>query len=437
MRRTLVAVLALLAVLLAGCGKHSSQAAGGGGKKGRGGAADGPVPVTVITVHAQDVPIYLDGLGSVQAFNSATLQPQVTGQLIAVPFKEGDEVKRGDLIAQIDPRAYQAQLDEALAKKGQDTATLTSAKLDLKRYSDLLPDGFVSKQQVDQQVATVGSAQALVQSDEAAIENARVQLSYCTIRAPFDGVVGIRQVDVGNLVQGGSSSGIVVITQIKPISVSFTLPEQALAEIRKADSQKLSVLALNRDNKTQLAQGELLAFDNTIDQTTGTIKLKATFANTDKALWPGQFVNTRLLVRTQKDGLTIPAPAVQRGPNGSFVYVAKPDQTVEMRSVTIEQSEDGVALISDGLKVGEQVVTDGQYRLQPGSKISVSTAPAAGDKASSADASAKSEPSTSTGTNGTPSGATPGTTPGTTSGTAPGATPPASSGPAAPTAPRP
>ncbi|MDB5988206.1 MAG: efflux transporter periplasmic adaptor subunit [Nevskia sp.] len=396
MRRTLVVALALAVVFAAGCSKQAAPggAGGGGGKKGRGGAADGPVPVTVVAVQSQDVPIYLDGLGSVQAFNNATLQPQVTGQLIAVPFKEGDEVKRGDLIAQIDPRSYQAQLDQAIAKKAQDQATLVSAKLDLTRYQDLLPDGFVSKQQVDQQFAAVGADQATVQSDEAAIENARVQLSYCTIHAPFDGVVGIRQVDVGNLVQGGSSTGIVVITQIKPISVSFTLPEQALAEIRKADTQKLVVVAINRDNKSELARGELLAFDNQIDQTTGTIKLKATFTNGDKTLWPGQFVNVRLLVRTQKDGLTIPAPAVQRGPNGSFVYVVKPDQTVEMRSLTVAQSEDGLALIGDGLKAGEQVVTDGQYRLQPGSKITISTdaaaAPPESKKATSDDPSAAS-----------------------------------------------
>lgn len=378
MRRTLVVALALLVALAAGCSKSSSSGNSAAAGKTHGGAGDdGPVPVTVVPVQSQDVPIYLDGLGSVQAFNNATLQAQVSGQLVAVPFKEGDEVKHGDLIAKVDPRPYQAMLDEAIAKRAQDQAALVSAKLDLKRYQDLLPDGFVTHQQVDQQTATVGSDEALVQSDAAAIENAQVQLSYCTIRAPFDGVVGIRLVDVGNLVQGGTSTGIVVITQIKPISVSFTLPEQSLAEIRKADTQKLTVVALNRDNKSEVARGELLAFDNQIDQTTGTIKLKGTFTNTDKALWPGQFVNIRLLVRTQKDGLTIPAQAVQRGPNGAFVYVVKPDQTVEMRSIKLTQSEDGVALIGDGLKAGEQVVTDGQYRLQPGSKITTSTAAAA------------------------------------------------------------
>lgn len=372
--------LALAAALLVACTRAPDGASGG---RKRGGAADGPVPVTVAEVKREDVPIYLDGLGAVQAFNSAVLQPQVTGRLISVPFKEGDEVKAGELIAQVDPRPYQAQLDQALAKKAQDQATLASARLDLKRYQELAPDGYVSQQQVDQQKATVATNEATIQADDAAIENARVQLSYCTIRAPFDGVVGIRQVDVGNLVQGGGSSGIVVLTQIKPISVTFTLPEQALAEVRKADTQTLAVLALDRDNQAPLARGSLLAFDNQIDQATGTIKLKAQFDNQDRALWPGQFVNVRLLVRTEKDGLTIPAPAVQRGPNGSFVYVVKADETAEMRAVDTSQTEGGVALIVKGLAAGEQVVTDGQYRLQDGSKVAVSTpnagaAPAAG-----------------------------------------------------------
>ncbi|HWY23359.1 MAG TPA: efflux RND transporter periplasmic adaptor subunit, partial [Nevskia sp.] len=322
----------------------------------------------------QDVPVYLNGLGSVVAFNTATILAQVSGQLVSVPFKEGEEVDKGALLAQVDPRPFQATLDQAIAKRVQDQATLHSAQLDLKRYQDLLPDGYVSGQQVDQQKALVQSDQALIQADEASIESARVQVSFTSIRAPFGGVTGIRQVDVGNLVSNGNSTGIVVLTQIKPISVTFTLPEQSLPQIRGQDSQPLTVLAVTRDNQTELSRGRLTAFDSQIDATTGTIKLKATFDNQDKKLWPGQFVNARLLVRTDHGALTVPAPAVQLGPNGSYVYKVQADQTVQMVPVTVGQTEANVATITQGLSETDQVVVDGQSRLQPGSKISVATA---------------------------------------------------------------
>ncbi|MBL6752272.1 MAG: efflux RND transporter periplasmic adaptor subunit [Nevskia sp.] len=374
---TAIAAAATLVLLLQAC-HHKSAATDGGGKR-RGGAdgSQGPIPVTVAPVAEQDVPIYLNGLGAVLAFNTATILAQVSGQLVAVPFKEGDEVKAGDLLAQVDPRTYQAALDQALAKKAQDQAALASARLDLKRYEALLPEGYVMAQQVDQQRATVASDAALVQADDAAIEADRVQLSYCTIRAPFPGVVGIRQVDVGNLVSASNQTGIVVLTQIKPISVTFTLPEQALEAIRKADQQPLTVVAVSRDNQAELARGRLTAFDNQIDQSTGTIKLKATFDNADKALWPGQFVNVRLLVRTQRAALTVPTQAVQLGPNGSFVYVAGAQGTAEMRPVTPGATEGGVVVIAQGLKAGEKIVVDGQSRLQPGARLQASEAPAA------------------------------------------------------------
>jgi multidrug efflux system membrane fusion protein len=237
-----------------------------------------------------------------------------------------------------------------------------------------MPQGYVTQQQTDQQKALVAQYEATVQADDAAIESDRVQLSYCTITAPFDGVLGIRQVDVGNLVSASDTTGIVVITQVQPISVTFTLPEQVLTQIRTADQTTLPVLAVSRNDESVLAEGKLTAYDNQIDQNTGTIKLKATFGNEQRKLWPGQFVNARLLVRVQHNGLVIPAQAVQQGPNGAYVYTVKPDQTVAMQGVEVAQSGEGVALISQGLSAGEQVVTDGQYRLQPGAKVRASAA---------------------------------------------------------------
>ena len=377
MRKTTLTVVASVAAasLLAACSHSSSDdAKPGSGKKGKGKfASDGPIPVTVIKASRQDVPVYLNGLGSVVAFNTATILAQVSGQLISVPFKEGDEVAKDALLAQIDPRPFQASLDQAVAKKAQDEATLASARLDLKRYQDLLPDGYVTGQQVDQQAATVKQDEALVQADQASIESARVQLSFTRITAPFAGVAGIRQVDVGNLVSSGSSTGIVVLTQIKPISVTFTLPEQVLPQIRNADAGPLTVLAVTRDNQTELAHGALTAFDSQIDATTGTIKLKATFDNQDKKLWPGQFVNARLLVRTEKQVLTVPSPAVQLGPNGSYVYKVQPDQTAQMQPVTVSLTEGNVSVIDQGLNDGDTVVVDGQSRLQQGSKVQINS----------------------------------------------------------------
>lgn len=383
MRKATSIVVAISVLSLAAC-SHSSSGSGGQGGKGKGKPADEIIPVTVSSVARQDVPIYFNGLGSVVAFNTATILAQVSGQLVAVPFKEGDEIEKGGLLAQVDPRPFQATLDQAIAKKAQDQATLHSAELDLKRYQDLLPDGYVTGQQVDQQKATVQSAAAQVQADEASIESARVQLSFTRITAPFAGVAGIRQVDVGNLVSASNSTGIVVLTQIKPIAVTFTLPEQTLPQIRAVDSQPLTVVAVTRDNQKELARGQLTAFDSQIDSSTGTIKLKATFDNQDKTLWPGQFVNARLLVRTEHNALTVPAPAVQLGPNGSYVYKVQADQTVQMQPVTVAQSEANVAMISSGLGDGDKVVVDGQSRLQPGSKIQITSTVAVDNPAAAA-----------------------------------------------------
>jgi multidrug efflux system membrane fusion protein len=382
--RGAVAVVFLVGLFgIGGChrGQGDTGGPGGDGKK-RGDGANAPIPVTVTEVAKQDMPIYLDGLGAVQAFNTATILAQASGQLIAVPFKEGDDVHAGDLIAQVDPRTYQATLDQAIAKKAQDEAQLASARLDLKRYETLAPSGYIDIQQVDQQRALVDQDAALVQADAAAIESDRVTLSYTSIRAPFAGVLGIRTVDVGNLVSSSNQTGIVTITQIKPIATTFTLPEQSLAQIRDAGGGPLTVVARDRDNQKELARGTLMAFDNQIDQTTGTIKLKASFANDDRKLWPGQFVNVRLLVRTQRDALTVPSQAVQLGPNGSFVYVVNDgpnnEHTVSMASVTTAQSESGSTVLTSGIKEGDKIVVDGQSRLQPGSKVIVTEVPANG-----------------------------------------------------------
>lgn len=370
----------------------SAGAASGGGGKGRRGGDDGPVPVTTAPVARQDVPIYLDGLGTVQAFNTVTVRPQVDGQLVSVAFREGQEVKAGELLAQIDPRSFQSQLDQATAKRAQDEAQLATAQRDLERYADLVADGYVSKQQIDTQRQTVAQLAATVKADEAAAQNARISLGYTRVVSPISGVTGLRLVDVGNLVQAASSTGLVVVTQIKPIAVVFTLPEQTLSDIRAAGGgEGLKVVALDRDNQKTVATGTLSVIDNQIDQTTGTIKLKATFANDDKALWPGQFVNVRLLVRTEAQGLVIPAAAVQRGSSGDYVYVAK-DGVAEKRELSVARIEAGTALIAKGLGDGERVVIDGQYRLQPGSKLREAGAEAATGAEAAPGAAAEAKP---------------------------------------------
>ena len=357
-----------------GAGGHRGGPGGGG--HGAGGP-NLPVPVVAGTVEKRDVPIYLDGLGTVQAFNTVTIKARVDGQLDKVAFTEGQDVKSGDLLAQIDPRPYQAQLDQANAKKAQDEAQLANARLVMKRDDDLLAKKVLDQQTYDTQRFTVDQMVATVQADQAAIDNAHTQVDYTHITAPLDGRVGVRLVDQGNLVHASDTGGVVVITQLRPISVVFTLPEQNFQEIRDnypADPAKdpMKVLAVGRDNAGNLGDGTLAVIDNQIDQTTGTIKLKATFPNDDLRLWPGEFVNSRLLLTTHKDGLTVPASVIQRGPQGTYAFVIKPDQTVELRTVKVAQIEDGRALIDDGVEAGERVVVDGQYKLQPGSKVQVS-----------------------------------------------------------------
>ena len=361
-------------------GGHGGRGGGGGAGGGRrgGGGFGGPVPVLAGTVEARDVPIYLNGNGTVQAFNTVTVRARVDGTLDKVAFTEGQDVKAGDLLAQIDPRPYQAQLDQAVAKKAQDEAMLANGRSVAKRNEELLTKKVLDQQTYDTQKFTVDQLVATVQADQAAIDNARTQLDYTRITAPIDGRVGVRQIDQGNIIHAADTGGLVVIAQLHPISLVFTLPEQNLQLIRDEapeDPAKnpMTVVAVGRDNDnaTPLGQGTLAVIDNQIDQTTGTIKLKATFQNDDLRLWPGQFVNARLLLTTRKDGTVVPTNVVQRGPQGSYVFVIKPDQTVEARPVKVAKEEGGISLIDDGIKPGEQVVVDGQYKLQGGSKVEV------------------------------------------------------------------
>jgi multidrug efflux system membrane fusion protein len=333
-------------------------------------AAPPAVPVVEGKVVQKDVPIYVDGLGTVQAFNTVTVHVRVDGELQKVAFVEGQDVHAGDLLAQIDPDPFRTQLEQTEAKKAQDESQLANARVDLQRDADLIAQKIATQQAYDTQKALVAQLEATVKADQAAIDSAKVQLDYTTINSPLDGRTGIRQVDQGNIVHAVDANGLVVITQLHPISVVFTLPEQALNEIQKEmSSSEVTVLAVDRDNTTQLGEGKLAVIDNQIDTTTGTIRLKATFANDDLRLWPGQFVNARLLLTTRKGGLIVPASAVQRGPDGSYIFVIKDDQSVEVRPIKVAQIEKGEALIDQGLKPNENIVVDGQYRLQIGSHV--------------------------------------------------------------------
>ncbi|HUN44624.1 MAG TPA: efflux RND transporter periplasmic adaptor subunit [Acetobacteraceae bacterium] len=333
------------------------------------------VPVTVTRSSRQNVPVWLRGLGTVQALNTVLVRARVDGTLEKVPVTEGQLVKQGDLLAVIDPRPYKAALDQAVAKKAQDNAQLDNARLDLRRYSDLAKKDFASRQQVDTQIAIVNQFVAALQADDAAIETAQLNLSFCYITAPFDGRVGLRQLDPGNLVHATDSGGIVLVTQVHPITVVFTLPQEDLHQIvEEMAKRKLQVAAWSSDDKVQLATGTLLTPDNTIDTTTGTIKLKATFPNLDDRLWPGQFVDAQLLLRTEQNVVTVPTPAVQHGPNGLYVYVVHPDSTVQRQLI---QAEDRgpVMTVTKGLDAGQRVVLDGQSRLENGIHVAATPAP--------------------------------------------------------------
>jgi multidrug efflux system membrane fusion protein len=341
----------------------------------RGASSPPAIPVIAAAAERHDVPIDLTGLGTVRAFNTVTIKARVDGQLDKVAFTEGQDVKAGDLLAQIDPRPFRAQLEQAQAQEARDQAQLGNARLDLQRFLNLATRQFATTQSVDTQKATVAQLEAAVQADQAQIDFAQVQLGYTTITAPIAGRTGLRLVDQGNIVHASDSTGLVVITQIEPISVVFTLPEDDFADINRAmGAGVLPVQALSRDGKV-LADGTLLLINNQIDQATGTIELKATFPNHDHALWPGQFVNARLRLAVRRDGVTVPPAAIQRGPQGTFVYVIRPDGTAELRPVAVAVGDgaravgdDARVLIDRGIAAGERVVIDGQYKLRPGAR---------------------------------------------------------------------
>jgi membrane fusion protein, multidrug efflux system len=326
------------------------------------------VPVTAGQAETKNIPVYLTGLGTVQAFNTVVVKVRVDGQLDKVAFTEGQNIKAGDLLAQIDPRPFQATLDQAKAVKAKDEAQLENAKRDLQRFISL--HDFATKQSVDTQSALVRQLEATIQGDQAAIESAETQLAYTKITAPLTGRTGVRLVDQGNIVHAGDANGLVMITQLKPISVIFSLSDQQLTNIsREMANGPLKVIADGRTDHQPLGEGTLTLVDNMIDQGTGTIRLKATFPNEDHALWPGQFINIRLLLRTLQQVVTVPSTAIQRGPNGMYVYVIKPDSTVEMQPVSVGQMNEGTSVVESGLQPGDKIVVRGQYRLQPGTRV--------------------------------------------------------------------
>ena len=337
-------------------------------------AAPAPVPIVAGIVTQHDVPIYLTGVGTVIAYNTDVVRAQIQGQIISIDFTEGQRVHAGDLLAQIDPRPYQALIDEYTGLIERDQAQLVNAQANLNRYTQLGQKGWATPQLVETQKAQVNQLQASIKADQGLLEAAKVQLSFTRLTSPIEGVVGIRQIDVGNIISPSSTNGLCVVTQLDPISLIFTLPETVLPQIQaqqQSTKAPLKVLAYNQDNTMRLGEGLLGLVNNEILQTTGSIQLKANFPNRDNRLWPGELINARLLLDTRHDGLTVPASAVQQGPNGAYAWVVKSDNTVAIRQIKVAQVSDGQALIDSGLSVNEEVVVDGQYKLQPGAHVNI------------------------------------------------------------------
>jgi membrane fusion protein, multidrug efflux system len=362
--------LIALAAILAACGYVGWRSMRPLDIDSKDAARQAPIPVTVATVVSTDFPVQLTGLGTVQPYNTVTVRSRVDGEIVKVHFKQGQMVKEGDLLVQIDPRPYQAALDQALAKKAQDEANLKNSELDLERYEALTKQQAASKQQLDTQQALVDQLKAQIQGDQAAIDNAQTQLSYTTIKAPLSGKTGFRLIDPGNIVHAADENGIVTIVQLQPISVVFTAPEEDIQQINKAlEEGTVPVTALSSDGLQTLSQGRLALVNNEVDQASGTISMKATFANKDNALWPGLSVTTRLLVNTLKQAVVIPNDAIQRGPNGLYAFVVGDDNKVAMQTIKISEQGTDQSVVQDGLSPGQKVVVAGQYRLQPGARV--------------------------------------------------------------------
>jgi membrane fusion protein, multidrug efflux system len=380
-RKSLVAIAAGAALIAGGVGLWLSDGGAAPGAVAQAPAGPPLVPVTVGVVTAKDLPLTLSGIGTVQAYNSVIIKSRVDGQIVGVDFTEGQEVEAGALLFQIDPRPYAAALALAQATKAKDEAQLASAQADLGRYSKLLAQGYQTPQSYDQQKALVGQLKASIAGDEAQIDTAKINLGYTEIRAPISGRLGARRVDIGNLVHATDNTALVTIAQVRPIFVSFTLPQQSFDDIRRQQAKApLVVDAMSSENDQQLAEGKLTLIDNDIDTTTGTIHLKAQFANEDERLWPGEFVNVRVGLGVRPGVPTVPAETVQQGPDGYIVYVVKPGNTVERRDVQVAAIENGFAAVTKGLQPGERVVVSGQYRLTNGSRI----APSAPDQSAAA-----------------------------------------------------
>lgn len=378
-----IGVAVLLALLLLVRASQQKKSAAEAAKKR---AAQRAVPVAGAAARTGDLPVYLTGLGTVTALNTVTVRSRVDGQLIRVAFQEGQLVHAGDLLAEIDPRPFRVQLMQAEGQKAKDEATLKNARLDLARYEILVQQDSAPRQQLDTQAATVNQLEASVVSDQAQVESAKLNLTYSRVTAPISGTVGLRLVDVGNIVHAADPNGLLVITQIQPITVIFTIPADQLPQVlrQKQSGQQLPVDAFDRDLKNKLASGTLLALDNQIDQTTGTVKIKAIFPNENLALYANQFVNARLLVDTLSGVVLVPTAAIQRSPQSTFVFVIKPDSTVDMRNVEVQMTQGDETAIRKGIAPGETVVTDGVDKLQPGSKVALATPGAAAGQSDNA-----------------------------------------------------
>ena len=366
-RKFLISTVLLAAAIAGGSLFQFTRAASVQQAKAPASVSTIPVVASVVTQH--DVPIYLTGVGTVIAYNTDVVRAQIQGQIISINFTEGQKVHAGDLLAQIDPRPYQALVDQYVGNLERDQAQLANALANQKRYNQLGNQGWATPQLMETQNAQVGQLQAAIKTDQALIEGAKVQLSFTRLTSPIDGVVGIRQIDVGNIISPSTANGLCVVTQLDPISLIFTLPETVLPRIQQQQEKSkgpLSVIAYNQDNTIELGQGQLGLVNNEILQTTGSIQLKANFPNKEHRLWPGELINARLLLDVRHNGLTVPAAVVQQGPNGPYAYVIGPDQTVTIRQIKVAQISDGQALIDTGLTANEQVVVDGQYKLKPG-----------------------------------------------------------------------